>query len=157
MTGAYIWSYATGEMVVSSPAIANNIVYIGSYNHMLYAFGSSSSQQTYSVSFTASGLPADAMWKVTLNSQTQNSTSNSIIFNVSNGIYAFAITPAAGYTALPASGSITVNSMNVNQQVTFTPITSEPPPIVLISLILAIITATAVLLATVLYKKKHKP
>ena len=82
MTGAYIWSYATGEMVVSSPAIANDIVYIGSYNHILYAFGSSSSQQTYSVSFTASGLPADAMWKVTLNSQTQNSTSNSIIFNV---------------------------------------------------------------------------
>ena len=29
-------------MVVSSPAIADNAVYVGSYNNMLYAFGSSS-------------------------------------------------------------------------------------------------------------------
>jgi hypothetical protein len=51
MTGAFIWSYATGGMVVSSPAIANNIVYVGSYNHMLYAFGSLSSKQPPSLSF----------------------------------------------------------------------------------------------------------
>jgi outer membrane protein assembly factor BamB len=157
MTGAYIWSYATGEMVVSSPAIVDNVVYIGAYNHMLYAFGSSSSEQTYSVSFTASGLPADAMWKVTLNSETQSVTSNSISFNVPNGIYAFAITPPAGYTVSPASGSITVNSINVTQQVTFTPVTSTHPPIVLIALTISVITVATVVIANVLYKKKHKP
>jgi hypothetical protein len=144
-------------MVVSSPAIANNIVYIGSYNHMLYAFGSSSSEQTYSVSFTASGLPADAMWKVTLNSETQSFTSNSIRFNVPNGIYAFAITPPAGYTVSPASGSVTVDSLNVTQQVTFTPVTSTHPPIVLIALTVSVITVATVVIANVLYKKKHKP
>ena len=26
-------------MVVSSPAVANNAVYVGSYNHVIYAFG----------------------------------------------------------------------------------------------------------------------
>jgi outer membrane protein assembly factor BamB len=41
-TGSFVWSYATGEMVVSSPAIADNTVYVGSYNNMLYAFSSSS-------------------------------------------------------------------------------------------------------------------
>jgi hypothetical protein len=46
--------------------------------------------------------------------------------------------------------------MNVNQQVTFAPIILVPSSIVLISLILAIIAVT-VALATVLYKKKHKP
>jgi len=39
-------------MVVSSPAIANNVVYVGSYNHIVYAFGSvgsSHSKQTSSM------------------------------------------------------------------------------------------------------------
>jgi len=41
-SGAFVWSYETGDMVVSSPAVANNAVYVGSYNHVIYAFGSSS-------------------------------------------------------------------------------------------------------------------
>jgi outer membrane protein assembly factor BamB len=34
-------------MVVSSPAVANGIVYIGSYDHMVYAFGPSQSSQAF--------------------------------------------------------------------------------------------------------------
>ncbi|TRZ48138.1 MAG: hypothetical protein D4S01_10915, partial [Dehalococcoidia bacterium] len=48
-TGAYIWSYKTGDMVVSSPAVANGIVYVGSYDHLVYAFGPSPSAQIYSI------------------------------------------------------------------------------------------------------------
>jgi outer membrane protein assembly factor BamB len=31
-------------MVVSSPAVANGVVYVGSYDHLVYAFGSPNSQ-----------------------------------------------------------------------------------------------------------------
>ena len=30
-TGAKLWSYTTGEEVESSPAVANGVVYVGSY------------------------------------------------------------------------------------------------------------------------------
>jgi hypothetical protein len=38
-TGAKIWSYLTGDRVVSSPAIVDGVVYIGSYDGKVYAFG----------------------------------------------------------------------------------------------------------------------
>jgi outer membrane protein assembly factor BamB len=33
------WSYKTGSTVPSSPAVANGVVYVGSYDHNIYAFG----------------------------------------------------------------------------------------------------------------------
>ena len=38
-TGAIIWSYGTGGAVYSSPATANDIVYVGSDDGKVYAFG----------------------------------------------------------------------------------------------------------------------
>ena len=37
-TGAVVWSYATGGYVRSSPTVADGVVYVGSYDHNLYAF-----------------------------------------------------------------------------------------------------------------------
>ena len=34
-----IWNYLTGGFVHSSPAVADNMVFIGSYDSTLYAFG----------------------------------------------------------------------------------------------------------------------
>jgi parallel beta-helix repeat protein len=39
-TGALTWSYATGSNVFSSPAVADDTVYVGSYDGKVYAFGS---------------------------------------------------------------------------------------------------------------------
>ena len=36
-TGAKLWSYATGYGVESSPAVANGVVYVGSYDGNVYA------------------------------------------------------------------------------------------------------------------------
>jgi len=36
-----LWSYATGDTINSSPAVANGIVYVGSDDHSLYAFDAS--------------------------------------------------------------------------------------------------------------------
>jgi hypothetical protein len=115
-TGKVIWEYATTYRSLD-PAIANGVVYVGSYGGKIYAFSSSS--QTHSVSFSEIGLPLNAKWSVTFNNQTQSSSSNTIIFSVFNGIYAFSITPPAGYTVSPSSGNITVNGTDVVQHVTF--------------------------------------
>jgi outer membrane protein assembly factor BamB len=34
-----LWSYATGGAIRSSPAVANGMVYVGSEDGRLYAFG----------------------------------------------------------------------------------------------------------------------
>ena len=36
-TGAKLWSYTTGSNVYSSPAVANGVVYVGSYDGNVYA------------------------------------------------------------------------------------------------------------------------
>ena len=38
LAGAQLWSFATGGGVVSSPAVANGVVHVGSGYHNLYAF-----------------------------------------------------------------------------------------------------------------------
>ena len=38
-TGKLVWKYATGDPVVSSPAVADGIVYIGSEDGKVYALG----------------------------------------------------------------------------------------------------------------------
>ena len=37
-TGARLWSFSTGDIIyVSSPAVANGVVYVGSWDHNVYA------------------------------------------------------------------------------------------------------------------------
>lgn len=123
-TGSLVWRYMTGNGVLSSPAVVNGVVYVGCADDKIYAFGSSSIPQTYSVSFSESGLAQGSQWSVTFNGQTADSTSNSINFDAPNGVYAFFVTPPSGYDASPSSGSITVNGAIVEEQITFTPSSS---------------------------------
>jgi outer membrane protein assembly factor BamB len=36
-----LWSFATGDHIDSSPAVAGGMIYVGSHNHKLYAFDAS--------------------------------------------------------------------------------------------------------------------
>ena len=38
VTGALLWSYATGNVVTSSPTVANGVVYVGSWDNHINAF-----------------------------------------------------------------------------------------------------------------------
>jgi outer membrane protein assembly factor BamB len=151
-SGAYLWSYLTGDMVVSSPAVAEGNVYVGSYDHVVYAFGSPVSVQTYSVTFTASGLPSGTSWEVTFNSQTQNSTSDSIVFTAENGVYDFSVAAPSGYLASPSSGSIAVKSASVSHQIVFS--ASEFPWDIVVPALLVVIVLVTVLLAVMLYRRR---
>ncbi|GAJ14434.1 unnamed protein product, partial [marine sediment metagenome] len=134
-SGAHLWSYTTLDKVISSPAVADGTIYFGSYDHLVYAVGaSSSSPQTYEVLFAASGLPQGTSWTVTFNGQTKNSTSDTMVFNVPNGVYSFAITSPDDYTAFPSSGTVTVNAANVYQQITFTSTIQDFPWLLVVSL-----------------------
>jgi outer membrane protein assembly factor BamB len=37
--GALLWSFTAGGFVYSSPAVADGVVYVGSYNGNVYALG----------------------------------------------------------------------------------------------------------------------
>lgn len=37
-TGAIVWNYTTGDFIVSSPAVTNGYVYVGSWDHKVYCF-----------------------------------------------------------------------------------------------------------------------
>jgi len=38
MSGAILWTYTTGDAIDSSPAVANGMVYVGSFDGKVYAF-----------------------------------------------------------------------------------------------------------------------
>ena len=40
-TGAVVWTYTTGSAVFSSPAVANGLVYVGSFDDKVYALNAS--------------------------------------------------------------------------------------------------------------------
>jgi hypothetical protein len=73
---------------------------------------------TYTVTFTASGLPTGGSWSVTLGTTLHTTSTSTITFTESNGTYSFTVTAPSGYTATPASGSVKVNGSAVNQKVT---------------------------------------
>ena len=155
-TNPTLWKYNPGGPV-DSLAVAGGVVYVGSGDYLVYAFGPSPSEQTYSVTFTESGLPSGTSWTVILNSVYQSSYSNSITFSVPNGVYAFSIPEVGGwptsFTASPSSGSVTVKGENINVQVIFTPTTPKYPSLILPSLFI-ITTLLAAAIAVVLYRRR---
>ncbi|MEM0124530.1 MAG: hypothetical protein QXF41_03245, partial [Candidatus Micrarchaeaceae archaeon] len=82
--------------------------------------------QTYTVTFSESGLPSGTSWNVTLNNNKKSSTSSSIVFSsISAGTYSYSVgTPIPGgtdtqYVASPSSGSISVSG-TTTQDITYT-------------------------------------
>jgi hypothetical protein len=76
----------------------------------------------YAVTFTESTLPSGTMWSATLNGSTLSSTTGSIVFTEANGMYSYSIPTLSGYTASPASGSVTVSGVAQSVPITFTPV-----------------------------------
>ncbi len=67
----------------------------------------------YSVHFGESGLASGTSWTVTLNGNTQSSTTSSMSFSVSPGTYTYTVGSVSGYSSA-GSGSVTVNSSTSN-------------------------------------------
>ncbi len=73
---------------------------------------------SYNVSFSETGLPKGTFWSVTMNGTTKSSTEN-LVFTEPNGTYPFTVGAMSGYTALPSSGSVTINGAPKAVSITF--------------------------------------
>ena len=80
---------------------------------------------SYSVTFNETGLPTGANWSVTLAGKTTSATGSTISFTEKNGTYNYTVASPAGYTATPASGSLTVAGKAVSESVAFAKSTSK--------------------------------
>jgi hypothetical protein len=75
---------------------------------------------SYDVTFTESGLPSTGTsWSVTMAGVLTSSSTSTIVSSVSNGVYAYTVGTGSGYTATPASGSVTVNGAPATQAIVF--------------------------------------
>jgi hypothetical protein len=86
----------------------------------LYHVEPASAIPTYSIVFNQTGLPSGASWSVTLNGNTQTSTTSSLtISNLPNGAYTYIFGAPSGYYPTPPSGSTTISNSNPNVPVNF--------------------------------------
>ncbi len=80
---------------------------------------------TYQVTFTESGLVTATSWGVTFNGTPMTSTTSTIVFSSGNGMWSYTVGTVTGYTASPASGSVTVNGADTGATITFTKVTGS--------------------------------
>ena len=83
----------------------------------------------YTVTFTESGLPSGTAFSVTLGGTTLSSSAPSIVFTETNGTYAYTVGSVTGYTASPASGSVSVAGTAQSVSITFTAVPPAEYPV----------------------------
>jgi|GEM_PF-1428084 len=114
--GAELWTYPLEAGVTASPVLDNGCLFLVDSNGMIHAIADS-----YSVTFSETGLPSGTSWSVTLGPETSSSNTNTNTFSMANGFYTFNISKLNGYTSNPSSSSITVNGTNVRISVSVSP------------------------------------
>jgi hypothetical protein len=67
----------------------------------------------YAVTFTDRGLPSSTTWCVQLGKSSECSFGWPIVFDVSNGTYAYKVTVGSGYSLTPSSGKVVVSGRAV--------------------------------------------
>ena len=104
----YTASQSSGSLTVNGAAVTRAIGF------------TPSRIATYAVTFSETGLPAATVWSVTLNGSTGSATTpGSISISEPNGTYPFTVESVAGFTASPASGSLTVNGAPMSEAISF--------------------------------------
>ena len=74
---------------------------------------------TYSVTFTASGLPAGTSWSITVGSQVLHSTTHQIVFSLGNGTYTYHVGLVPGYKTTATDTAFNVTGTPVSLAVKF--------------------------------------
>jgi hypothetical protein len=96
-----------GHIHVHGGAVIQDVIY------------SSPTTPTYLVGFNETGLPLGTNWTVTLDGQTLWSVGSWVNFTEANGSFSFDVPNAAGETATPGTGSLTVSGANLSQSILF--------------------------------------
>ena len=121
VNGSYAWSVPVIPGYALSPTSGNVTVNGHSVTVVLTV-----TRVTYTVTFSALGLPAMTNWTVTLGGVTHNSSTNaSISFTEANGTYLFSAATVAGYNVTPTHGSVVVRGASQDVAVGFSLIPSS--------------------------------
>jgi len=76
-------------------------------------------RESYSVTFTETGLPDGASWSVALGGSVMGSMTNSLVFTEPNGTYTFTVGPVAGYAANRSVVQITLQGFPMSVPLLF--------------------------------------
>ncbi|MCI4333727.1 MAG: ice-binding family protein [Thermoplasmata archaeon] len=117
--GTYSYSVSGGTGYTAAPS-AGTVSVDGAAVSQVIVFNSSSGAETFTVTFTESGLSAGTNWSVTLNGIPEPSSNSTLVFTELNGTNAYTVATSSGYTETPASGNVTVHGANAGQTITFT-------------------------------------
>ena len=77
-------------------------------------------QETFTVNFIETGLPAGTVWSVSVAGVTHTSNTTTITFQEPMGTYLWVVNPLSGWAATPPSGSATVAGGVYNTSLVFT-------------------------------------
>lgn len=114
-------AYLVGGLVGYTADPSSGIVVVqGSLVEVAIAF-TATHGDLYAIAFTETGLASGTSWAVTLDSSTQSTTTDTVTFGAADGTFGYSVTPVAGYTASPGSGSVTVAGGPAWVAITFTP------------------------------------
>ena len=109
-----------GQIAEYKPSPATGSVGVSSYSTSYVSVNYRAIKaETYTQTFTESGLPAGTEWTVAINGQTYSSSSSSISFNLYNGTHSYSISSPYGYSTVQSSGSINVNGAAKTIEVNF--------------------------------------
>jgi len=122
------WSVINGNatpFAFTGISLSNGNVYVSTQGEgVIYA--PLGSILPHKVTFTESGLPPNTKWSVVLDGMTESSTTYNISFDLPNGMYAYSITTVNNkYAPTQPTGSINVNSTNLNISISFHLVTYE--------------------------------
>lgn len=118
--GTYNYSVAgpSGQSVVSEVP-ASPVTIAGGPATVQITFGRGGHSSQYSVTFQENGLPRGTTWCVDLTSTVCSASSQIQFTGLSPGTYSFTIAPVNGYTARPASGTVTIYDHSIIVRVQF--------------------------------------
>ncbi|MFY9717444.1 MAG: YncE family protein [Thermoplasmata archaeon] len=120
--GTYGYSISQFESYRFGPASGYVIVDGSSVTVPLYA------DLTFSVTFTETGLPAQAGWSVTLDGHSDTVYASETTFSETNGTYWFTASGSAGFLASPGSGFVSVDGFVVTVSLNFSHPSSPVTP-----------------------------
>ena len=116
--------------------------------------------ETFSVTFTETGLSSGASWSVSVNGVTVSGTNASITVPVPMGTFTYSVA-ASGYSATPSSGSVTISGPGQSVAVSFSSTTSLATTSDLNTYFAAALALAAIALVVALialfWRRKPKP
>ncbi len=128
--GSYSFSVGAVTGYTAAPSSGTVVVSGGPLTRDIVFTPTTAPPPTYPITFTETGLDSGTSWSVTLAGTLLSSSTSTIATTAANGSYPYTVSSVTGYTASPASGTVTITGAGQTVAITFTatPTGTSPPP-----------------------------